>query len=123
MTGALNRHPRVLLVEDQLLLGMSIANLLEDVGCEVVGPFAHVTTALAVALREPLDAAILDVYLADQSVEPIARVLDRRHIPFAVVSAYPRQTMPPSLQARPFLGKPFMDMEIKSLVSGLVNLH
>jgi CheY-like chemotaxis protein len=111
----------VLVVEDQMMLGMYIVNLLEDAGCTAVGPLAHVVTALPIALHEPLDAALLDVFLIDETVLPIAQALERRGIPFALISAYSRDHIPSALRTRPYLAKPFMDREIKSLVSDLVS--
>jgi DNA-binding response OmpR family regulator len=120
MGSAGHRSPRVLVVEDQMMLGMYIVHLLEDAGCTVVGPMAHVTTALPIALHEPLDAALLDVFLIDETAVPIAFALERRGIPFALISAYGRAQIPAELRTRPYLAKPFMDREITALVSGLV---
>jgi len=114
------RLPRVLVVEDQSTVAIHIATVLEDIGCAPVGPVGRVTTALPLALSEPLDAALLDVDLAGESVEPIAEVLERRQIPFALVTAYQRNRVPARLQGRPYLNKPFMDREIARLVSDLV---
>jgi CheY-like chemotaxis protein len=123
MGSAVLGSPRVLVVEDQMMLGMYIVNLLEDAGCTVVGPVAHVTTALPIALHEPLDAALLDVFLVDETVVPIAQALERRGIPFALISAYARDHLPAQLRSRPYLAKPFMDREVTALVSGLVGLR
>jgi CheY-like chemotaxis protein len=120
MQGTARRSPRVLVVEDQMTVAVYIATLLEDLGCAPVGPVGHVTTALPLALTEPLDAALLDIDLAGDSVEPIADVLERRNIPYALVTAYRRDRVPARLQGRPYLSKPFMDREIASLVSDLV---
>src|SRR5215470_4539547 len=94
MQGTARRSPRVLVVEDQMTVAVYIATLLEDIGCAPVGPVGHVTTALPLALTEPLDAALLDIDLAGDSVEPIADVLERRNIPYAVVTAYRRDRVP-----------------------------
>jgi len=120
MDSAERKPPRVLVVEDQMMLGMYIVNLLEDAGCTAVGPVAHVVTALPIALHEPLDAALLDVFLIDETVLPIAQALERRGIPFALISAYARDHIPTVLRTRPYLAKPFMDREIRALVSDLV---
>jgi CheY-like chemotaxis protein len=120
MQGTARRSPRVLVVEDQMTVAVYIATLLEDLGCAPVGPVGHVTTALPLALSEPLDAALLDIDLAGDSVEPIADVLERRNIPYALVTAYRRDRVPTRLQGRPYLSKPFMDREIATLVSNLV---
>ena len=114
-----SRAPRVLIVEDQIMLGLQLAAAVEDCGCEPVGPAYLVTTALPIALREAIDAALLDVYLIDQTVEPVANVLARRGIPFAFVTAYTRDHLPAALQNRPCLNKPFTDHEIRSLIAML----
>jgi DNA-binding response OmpR family regulator len=114
-----SRTPRVLIVEDQIMLGMQLAAAVQDCGCEPVGPAGLVVTALPMALREPLDAALLDVYLIDQTVAPVAEVLARRGIPFAFVTAYSRHHLPEALQSRRCLHKPFTDQEIRSLVTAL----
>ena len=111
--------PRVLIVEDQLMLGMQLAAAVQDCGCEPVGPACLVITALPMALHEQLDAALLDVYLIDQTVEPVADVLVRRGIPFGFVTAYSRGHLSPAHQMRPYVTKPFTDQEIRFLVTTL----
>lgn len=122
MQISVRRPPQVLVVEDQLMLAMYIATLLEDIGCRVVGPVAQVVTALPIAMREPLDAALLDVYLADEPVEPVAALLARRGVPFKFVTAYPPEKIPAVFHGRPLLRKPFMDAEVKMLVSRLLGV-
>jgi two-component SAPR family response regulator len=112
--------PRVLVVEDQTLLGIYIGDLLADMGCEAVGPFSSVATVVPTALKDRLDAALLDVYLADESVEPVAQILDRRGIPYAFITAYGRGHLPANLQDRPYLNKPFTDGEIEALVNAML---
>jgi CheY-like chemotaxis protein len=114
-----SQAPKVLIVEDQEMLGLALAAVVEDCGCEPVGPVDLVTTALPLVLREPIDAALLDVYLIDQTVEPVARILAQRGIPFGVLTAYSRHHLPEALQKRPCLNKPFTDREIRSLITGL----
>ena len=72
------------------------------------------------ALNEPLDAALLDIYLIDQIVEPIADVLARRGIPFAFVTAHSRALLPAAHRARPYVDKPFTDGEIRTAVATLI---
>ena len=123
MGSATSTSPRVLVVEDQTLLGIYIGDLLADLGCEAVGPFCALATAVPTALKEPLDAALLDVYLVDESVEPIAHILERRGIPYAFVTGYSRDHLPAEMQARPYLNKPFTDGEIGALVGALLGGH
>jgi len=111
--------PRILIVEDQLSVGMHLAAIIEDCGCQPVGPACTVTTALPLAIAAPLDAALLDIYLIDRKVEPVAGVLQRRGIPFGFVTAYARDHLPPAFRAHPYVGKPFTDQEVRALVAAL----
>ena len=40
------RDRRILLVEDEMMVAWLIADMLGDLGCEVVGPAGHVDRAL-----------------------------------------------------------------------------
>jgi len=120
MVSLVRPPPRVLVVEDQMLLALALASLLEDIGCEAVGPVAQVVTALPIVMKEPLDAALLDIRLADESVAPIAAVLIRRGIPFGFVTGHARDQIPIALRDRPFVSKPFSDGEIKTLLRELL---
>ena len=83
---------RVLVVEDEPLIAMNYAVQLGEAGAQVVGRCATVREALAVvkAGNAAIDAAVVDYVLADRNSEPLQVALDERHIPFVVVSAYPR---------------------------------
>ena len=88
-----------------MLVALEIASLLEDIGCEPVGPVGHTQTALLAVTREPLDAALLDVDLGGESVEPVADFLRRRGIPFALITGYARDRLPARLRDDPLCRK------------------
>ena len=110
---------RVLIVEDQVMLALHVADIVEAMGCEPVGPVGSVSAALPIALHEPLAAALLDIRLTDQTVGPVADVLQRRAIPFAFMTAYTRVHLPAAHRARPFLCKPFSDDQLRAAVAAL----
>jgi CheY-like chemotaxis protein len=114
-----SQAPKVLIVEDQEMLGLALAAVVEDCGCEPVGPVDLVTHSASARFAGPIDAALLDVYLIDQTGEPVAEVLAQRGIPFGVLTAYSRHHLPEALKKRPCLNKPFTDREIRSLITGL----
>ena len=120
MVSFVRPPPRVLVVEDQMLLALALTSLLEDMGCEGVGPVAQVVTALPIVMKQPLDAALLDIRLADESVEPIAAILIRRGIPFGFVTGHARDQIPIALRDRPYVGKPFSDSEIRTILRELL---
>jgi DNA-binding NarL/FixJ family response regulator len=74
---------RILAVEDDLLILLEIENVLVAAGAEVVGLCRSVEEALPVARSAPLDAALLDIRLRNETVAEVASVLGARGVPFA----------------------------------------
>ena len=111
---------RILVVEDDFLVATLLTEILEPVGWQVVGPVAHLATALDAAASEDLDAAVLDVNLGGQTVFPVAEVLDARRVPFVFVTSYGREALPPLFCGRPHLGKPFAPRELIGTVARLI---
>jgi DNA-binding response OmpR family regulator len=58
---------RILIVEDEALIAMELADSLEDGGHEVVGPAATMAEALALCEAAPPELAVLDINLRDGS--------------------------------------------------------
>lgn len=86
---------RLLLVEDEYLFAFCIAELLEDMGADVLGPVATVADAMELIEKAPeIDAAILDVNLGTEVVFPVADRLQALHVPFVFASAFERERMP-----------------------------
>ena len=82
---------RVLIAEDEPLLALDLSLSIEEARGEVVGPVATVAEALALIEREPVEAAILDVHLADRDIAPVAEALLARGVAvlFHTASAVP----------------------------------
>jgi DNA-binding response OmpR family regulator len=116
----MHERRRILVVEDDFLVATLLAEILESVGWQVVGPVAHLATALDAAATEGFDAAVLDVNLGDQTVYPVAEVLDARRVPFVFVTACGRGALPPLFCGRPHLGKPFAPGELIDTVARLI---
>jgi CheY-like chemotaxis protein len=79
---------RVLLVEDESLIGMMMTQTLVELGYEVLGPFAKVSEALKAIERQPVDAGILDINLGGENAYPVARVLRSLKVPFVFMTGY-----------------------------------
>lgn len=86
---------RVLVVDDEFLAALTAIDFLESIGCEVVGPAARLGHALHLARSEPLDAALLDINLADEMVWPVAEALQLRRVPFMFLSAFSQSNLLP----------------------------
>jgi CheY-like chemotaxis protein len=79
---------RVMIVEDEALVALVLADHLTEFGLSVVGPCASVAEATAALEANDLDAAILDVNLGKELVYPVAELLADRGIPFVFVTGY-----------------------------------
>ncbi len=100
---------RVLVVEDEFLVSLTIIDLLESIGCEVVGPIARLAAAIQLAQSESLDAAVLDINIAGEMIWPVAAQLQRRGVPFLFLSAHtPLMIFPALFAAAPRLEKPLV---------------
>jgi len=108
---------RILVVDDEVLIAMEIADALEAEGFEVVGPCHSVLQALD-ELQIPgcCDAVVLDANLRSESALPVASALLKLDIPFVVVSGYNRGQLQGDLAAGPILAKP---VNTEDLVSHL----
>lgn len=104
-----SRHAgkRVLVVEDEVLLALSLEDHLRDHGWIVVGPYHDLATALAAADTEAFDCALLDVNLNGVMVFPLAENLIGRAIPFLFVTGYAPGNLPEHLRAVPRVAKPY----------------
>lgn len=82
------RDKRILLVEDEALIAAMVSDMLADLGATVVGPAGSLPKALALAQSENVDAAILDMNLRGERVDPVTDVLIKRGIPILFATGY-----------------------------------
>ena len=110
---------RVLVVEDDLAIAVLIEEVLQDIGCVVVGPVGKLDAALQLASDEDLDAAILDITIRGGKVFPVVQHLQARGVPFALASGYGDWALPESLRNQPRLVKPFTAGDLMAQVQSL----
>jgi two-component sensor histidine kinase/CheY-like chemotaxis protein len=79
---------RVLILEDEGLIAMMMAQTLTELGVTVVGPFSNVRDALTAIERESIDSGILDVNLGGEMADPVAHLLQARNVPFVFMTGY-----------------------------------
>ena len=111
---------RFLVVEDEPLLAMDIAQQLEDAGAAVIGPAGNATAALSLIEKYRFDGALLDANLGGHPVDDIAASLVRKNIPFVFVSGYSRDSLPTSFDKVELLSKPFEADRLLAVVGKLV---
>lgn len=81
---------RVLLVEDEPVIALDHAGTLSDAGAEIVGPFPALQQALDELEHTQVDVAVIDYVLREETSVALQEELERRHVPFVVVTAYPK---------------------------------
>ncbi|MGX4772045.1 response regulator [Bradyrhizobium guangdongense] len=111
----------VLLVEDEPLIRMMVADMLVELGHSVAGEASDLATGLMLASASGVEAAILDVKLGEDSSEIIAEALQSRRIPFVFASGYGADGIPAAFKDHPVLRKPFPIEELESCLAALLS--
>lgn len=110
------RHgKRILIVEDEFLIAIHVADIMAHLGFSVAGPVADIGQALSLIAQENVDGAVLDVNLSGQLVFPLATILVQRSIPFILTSGYDSVGLPAEWRGRPHLRKPVVERELARL--------
>ncbi len=107
-------RPRVLVVEDELLIALDVEAMVEGLGCVVIGPMATVGDALAAVVQTSLDGAVLDINLGKERVWPVAELLAEKNIPFVLATGYGRSEIPARFTPFPVLVKPLTAITLGS---------
>jgi len=108
---------RILLAEDEALIGFDLSAGVEDAGGVALGPFATVREALAAMETNSVEGAILDVDLADGMVAPVMRKLTEDGVPFVIHTGV---GLPAEVRAEFPLARVFMKPTLpESLVNAL----
>jgi DNA-binding response OmpR family regulator len=81
MTAPLN-NARILLVEDDPIIGLDLGDMLEAAGAVVIGPAYDVASSLALLEQSPVDLVVLDNIIVGGDSTPIADFLIQRGVPF-----------------------------------------
>ena len=119
--GASRKSPRglldgraVLVIEDDIIVGLELAQMLEDMGARVIGPIPNLIGAQAAISAGGFDIAILDVNIGGQYVFGIAEDLESRHVPVLFATAYAAddKLFPASTQNIPRVPKPVHPMAL-----------
>lgn len=118
-------RPRILVVEDEALLAMDIAAVVEEAGCDVVGEAASLSEVAALSESLEIEGALVDVQLLHGSSGIDAACLLRQLYPdvrILFVTANVRSVPADFEGAIGILPKPFNHVGLSSAVQYLVGL-
>ena len=110
----------VLLVEDEPLVSMMLADMLSAFGHKVDGPYNRFSDAILAAKSNNLQAGILDVNLGGEKTYAVADILTDRKIPFAFVTGYGPDTIVSEFSHAPVLQKQIEAAKLHALLQQIV---
>ena len=99
---------RVLVVEDDYMIAMDMAEMLQSAGATVIGPVGDIAQAAALLDRSAPapDLAILDLDLLGSPSYPIADLLVARGVPFVFTTGYSAEAIALPYRSHARLEKP-----------------
>ena len=107
MTAARPAGGSVFLVEDEAVIRMMAADMLEELGYRVAAEAGEIAEALKLAQSTDYDFAILDVNVNGKVISPVADLIKARNRPFIFATGYGSSGLPEEYRDRPALQKPF----------------
>jgi CheY-like chemotaxis protein len=110
----------IFLVEDEALIRMMLAEMVEELGHRVVAEASDIVTGQTLAETAIFDLAILDINIAGDIITPIAEIIDRRGLPFIFVSGYGPQCRPEAFRERPALPKPLQISKLGETIDAIL---
>lgn len=108
---------RALVVEDEVLVGMLIEDMLRDLGYEIAGLSTRLEHALTLARTAPYDVALLDINLNGRQSFPVADAVRVRGLPFLFATGYGSRIVPEPYRDVPILQKPFSLEELRTALA------
>jgi two-component sensor histidine kinase/DNA-binding response OmpR family regulator len=107
----------ILLVEDEPLVAMMLADMLSELGHMVDGPHSRLKDAIGSARNGDIQAGILDVNLGGESIYGVADILNSRGIPFVFVTGYSADSIDRRFADVPVLQKPIERQKLQAVLA------
>ena len=112
---------RILLVEDEPILAISLQDIVEALGHRVIGPAMRIAAALELLETEAFDAAILDVNMGDGDSYEVAERLRGRGIPFLFATGYGREGIAAGYDGTAVLQKPYRETQVAEALAAILD--
>jgi DNA-binding response OmpR family regulator len=111
----------VLLVEDEVMIRMMVADMLEELGYAIAGEAGDIDEAVRLVQCTDFDIAILDVNLNGKVITPVAEAVQLRERPFIFATGYGAQGLPEKFRERPVIQKPFQMETLARTIETILN--
>jgi CheY-like chemotaxis protein len=107
----------VFLVEDEVMIRMMVADMLEELGHSIAAEAGEIGEALKLAQSTEFDLAILDVNVNGKVISPVAELIQARNRPFIFATGYGSSGLPEEYRDRPALQKPFQIETLAKMIN------
>lgn len=119
MTSISQIVPRILIVEDEVLVAMDIRRVIQQLGYEVVGTAATAEEAFRLAESSRPDLAVMDIHIKGtlDGIDTAQRLRKEWDVPAVYLTAYADdETLRRARETEPhgFLTKPFRERELRA---------
>ena len=115
--ASLQQGCSVFLVEDEVMIRMMVADMLEELGHSIAGEAGEIGHAIKLAQSTEFDLAILDVNVNGKVITPVAELIKARNRPFIFATGYGSSGLPEEYRDRPALQKPFQLETLAQVIS------
>lgn len=115
------RQASIFLVEDEALIRMMLADMVEELGHRVIAEAGNVVDARSLAETEDYDLAILDINLQGNNVRPVAEAVAARSLPLLFLSGYGSVGLPDGFKGAPVLNKPCTPELLKNKIDSILS--
>jgi len=110
----------VLIVEDNVIIAMDAEDLMIELGAASVMVVSDVESAIEEIYKSPIQFALLDINLGQETSEPIAAALTQKGIAFAFATGYGASTaITKRFQQAPVVQKPYNKAAIQFALEAL----
>jgi DNA-directed RNA polymerase specialized sigma24 family protein len=113
-------HARVLIIEDETLIAMDLADIVGRLGHEIVATAATARKAIKAAHDHRPDLVLADIQLADGSsgIDAVSEILAEVSVPVIFVTAFPDRLLTGERPEPTFLiTKPYLEETVQAAVS------
>ena len=111
----------IFLVEDEVMIRMMVADMLEELGYSIAAEAGDIGEAIQLAQSAEFDLAILDVNVNGKVISPVADILATLNRPFIFATGYGSAGLPAEYRDRPALQKPFQIETLARLIEQTLN--
>ena len=112
---------RILLVEDEFIIAAMAEDMLTDLGATVIGPASTIAVALRLVETSAIDAAVLDVNMGGERIDPVVEALGARGIPIVFATGYGERTLGRAQEA-PILDKPYTQEKLAAALERILKI-